>query len=115
MTEEMRQVNRIFHFCFSQRDERHHIHRSQPRMDAGLTAHVNQFQSLTRCGERCIEHIFRFSQKSEDTPVMITIPAVINQADVGKRLQDAGNRFDFIQIASFTEIRNTFDDFHVYT
>ncbi len=84
-------------------------------MDAGLTAHVNQLQCLPRHGQRSFQNILRFPQKRKDTPVMITVSAVVNKVNIGKSLQHTGNGFNFLRIASFAEVRHAFDNFHGYT
>ncbi len=84
-------------------------------MDAGLPPHIDDLERLTRRGQRRGQHIFRFPQKRKNAPVVIPVPAVIHQTNPSGRLQYTGDGIDFRFVASFAEIRHTFDDFHVDT
>ena len=95
-----------------QGDEGHHIDGANPGMDTPVFAHVNQIDGPFADGNCSFFNIFRCADEGQNGSVMVCIDAYIEEShslNNGKRCGDTVYLFPF---PAFTEIGDTFDNFH---
>ena len=105
----LRQLIRFLQRNIAHRHEGHHIHAADARVLADMVVHIDDFLRDANGFQRCEAQRLRFAHDGDHAAVVFGIRGIIQQANARLRAIGAHQTFHLIQIPSFAEIRNRFD------
>src|SRR5208337_3557 len=89
---------------------RHNVRSAEPRVRALLMVEVDQFRCLADAPQSRFPYALARAHQGDDAAVMVRVHFLVEQVNVPPVQQRPDDGLHLLDVASFTEVRNTFDD-----